>query len=256
MDKTKIWNSLKTPPKTALKIIAAGRLKGKSDISPQWRYQALTEQFGPCGTGWKYTIDKLWPEPGHGGEIFAFANISFYWSAGEGWSDPIPATGGSVLIQSEKNGMHNNDEAYKMAVTDALGTAMKMIGVAADVYLGMCDTKYNQPDRTASPAAQHGTQESAGGEYKISGVLAGFTEKSGTASNGRAWTLYTAELQDGTKASTFDGAQADAISASIGATVELVCKKTAKGGNNIVSMAIQSTPADAKPQDPNNELPF
>ena len=124
---------------------------------------------------------------------------------------------------------------------------------------GNCNEPGAEPKRPAQrePApAHHGTQESAGGEYKISGVLAGFTEKSGTASNGRAWTLYTAELQDGTKASTFDGAQADAISASIGATVELVCKKTAKGGNNIVSMAIQSTPADAKPQDPNNELPF
>ena len=32
-----------------------------------------------------------------------------------------------------------------MAITDALGTAAKMIGVAADVYMGKVDTKYQQP---------------------------------------------------------------------------------------------------------------
>jgi len=56
-----------------------------------------------------------------------------------------------MLISKERNrsseGYHlyNNDEAFKMSLTDALGTAMQRIGVAADVYAGKWDgSKYAQ----------------------------------------------------------------------------------------------------------------
>jgi len=143
MEKMSIWDKVKQPPKTALKAIEAGRLKGKSDINPQWRYQVMTETFGSCGIGWKYTIDKLWTEQGPDKQIFAFAEINIYIKWQGEWADPIPATGGSMLVEQERTGLHANDEAYKMAVTDALGTAMKMLGVAADVYMGKWDgSKY------------------------------------------------------------------------------------------------------------------
>ena len=45
----------KTPPE-AQKRIAAGRLKGMTDINPMWRIKRLTEVFGPCGIGWWYEI--------------------------------------------------------------------------------------------------------------------------------------------------------------------------------------------------------
>lgn len=152
-----IWDALKQPPKEALKQIKAGRLKGKTDINPQWRYEAITEQFGPCGDGWKYDIDKLWTEPGSDGQVFAFAQISvFYKTASRAssplpddvWSGPIPGVGGSMLIAKEKAGLHSNDEAYKMAITDALSVALKMIGVAADIYAGRWDgsTFWEKPE--------------------------------------------------------------------------------------------------------------
>jgi len=146
------WNRLKQPPAWALKQIQAGRLKGKSDINPQWRYQAMTEVYGECGCGWKYSIDNLWFEEAAEGQRFAFAQISLQVKCSDGeWSDPIPGIGGHMLLQKEKSGIHANDEAYKMAVTDALSTAMKMLGVAADVYAGLWDgSKYAE----AGPAAQ------------------------------------------------------------------------------------------------------
>lgn len=145
VENLKLWNSFNQPPPSALKTILKGRLKGKSDINPQWRYKALTEQFGVCGFGWKYTIDKLWLEPGANDEMFAFAQISLYLAHNDKLSDPIPGIGGSKLIQREHEGrdLHNNDEAYKMAVTDALSVSFKMLGGAADVYMGLWDgTKY------------------------------------------------------------------------------------------------------------------
>ena len=55
-----IYKSLSRPPKDALREIQAGKLKGKTDINPQWRYKAMTEKFGLVGTGWKYEVQKLW----------------------------------------------------------------------------------------------------------------------------------------------------------------------------------------------------
>lgn len=148
-----IWNAVKTPPADALKKIKGGRLKGMSDISPQWRYEIMTETFGMCGFGWKYTIDKTWCEPGENGEICAFASVSVFVKVDNEWSAAIPATGGSQLVEKEKSGMYTNDEAYKMAITDALGTAMKMLGVASDVYRGRCETKYEAPADDSDPLA-------------------------------------------------------------------------------------------------------
>ena len=141
MQGIELWDKLKTPPHDALKEITGGRNKGMSDISPQWRYKAMTEIFGPCGTGWNLSIEKLWTSPGTEGQVFAFAQVHVIFKEGENWSDPIPGVGGAMLIDKEKKGLHCDDDAFKKAVTDATGTALKMIGVAADVYAGLCDSK-------------------------------------------------------------------------------------------------------------------
>ena len=90
------------------------------------------------------------------------------------WSDAIPGTGGSSLVAMERSGAYVSDEAYKMALTDALSVAMKSLGVAADVYyskdkVGQFDTKYEQQYYVAQqntqqiqqPAAQPQTQQPA-----------------------------------------------------------------------------------------------
>jgi hypothetical protein len=148
-----IWNQVNRPPQSALKQINAGRLKGKTDINPQWRYQAMTEQFGPCGVGWKYEIVKLWIEPAPLEQSMAFAQIGLYIKSNGEWSDPIPGVGGSMAIAKEKNGLHASDECFKMAITDALSVAMKMIGVAADIYAGLWDgAKYIGQSSNNSPS--------------------------------------------------------------------------------------------------------
>lgn len=142
------YNKLKTPPKWALRTIQAGKLKGKTDINPQWRYEAMTSVFGLVGLGWKYTVDKLWTEQG-AGETLAFAQVSVYVKDGDKWSDPIVGIGGSKLVQVEKGTPVSNDEGYKMAVTDAFSTALKMLGVAADIYAGRWDgSKYREDSPT------------------------------------------------------------------------------------------------------------
>ena len=145
VDNTMIfWDKMRRPPENALRPITGGRLKGKTDISPQWRFEIMTEVFGVCGVGWKYTVDRKWTETATDGQVFAFADVSIYILYGSTWSDAIPGSGGSMLIAKETGGLHSNDEAFKMAVTDALSVAMKALGVASDIYMGLWDgSKYS-----------------------------------------------------------------------------------------------------------------
>lgn len=147
MDNMTKWNQMNCPPQNVLKSITGGRLQGMTDIKPQWRYKILTEIYGPCGEGWGFEIKRLWRELGTEGQIFVFAQILLW--AGE--SHDIPGVGGSMLIAQEKKGLFNCDEAYKMAVTDALSSASKMLGVGAEVYMGNWDgTKYKKPPQKHS----------------------------------------------------------------------------------------------------------
>ena len=152
-ENTKVWNAVKQPPQSALRQIQGGRLKGKTDINPQWRYQVMTEQFGMCGKGWTYEVVRVWNEPLPDGQILAFAEIIL--KVGDG---VIPGIGGSMLVEKEREGLHANDEGYKMAITDALSVAMKMLGVGADIYAGLYDgSKYKDQQPTTSkpePAKQ------------------------------------------------------------------------------------------------------
>jgi hypothetical protein len=156
MANMKFWKIASKPPTQALKLIGAGRLKGRHDINPVWRMQIMTEHFGQCGEGWKYTIDRLWTEPGTDGQVCAFALVSVYTKEKDtSWSDPIPGIGGSMLIAKEKAGLYTSDEAFKMAVTDALSVAFKSLGVAAEIYLGNFDgSKYKEPERNEEETEQ------------------------------------------------------------------------------------------------------
>jgi hypothetical protein len=86
-------------------------------------------------------------EDGDAGERMAFALVSVFTKRGEVWGEPIPGIGGSMMIAKERSGLYNSDEAYKMAVTDALSVAFKALGVAAEIYMGNWDgSKYkNDP---------------------------------------------------------------------------------------------------------------
>lgn len=147
MDNLAIYNAVRKVPESAKRSISAGRLKGKTDINPMWRIKALTEQFGPCGIGWKYAITDKRLENGANGEISAFLDIDLFVKVGGAWSDAIPGTGGSAFVAKEKTGLYTSDECFKMAMTDAISVACKALGFGADVYWGADGSKYNKSDR-------------------------------------------------------------------------------------------------------------
>jgi len=148
MSNTDLYNKVKAVPKEALTEIKAGRMKGKSNINPQWRIYKLTEMFGPCGIGWKYKITRQWIEEGANNEKAAFVNIELFVKIDGEWSDAIPGNGGSSFVANELKGLHTSDEAYKMALTDAISVSCKALGIAADVYWSEGD-KYTEQSRKA-----------------------------------------------------------------------------------------------------------
>lgn len=143
-----IYNQVKTVPEVAQKKITGGRLAGMTDIRPQWRIEKLTEVFGPVGIGWYTEILKEEIIEGSNEEKIAQVDINLYVNyknpfqlEEDLWSKGIFGTGGSSFIAKEKSGLYTSDECFKMAYTDAISVACKMLGVGADVYWG--DSKYD-----------------------------------------------------------------------------------------------------------------
>ena len=148
-----IYNGFRAVPAEAKKTIAAGKLKGFTDINPMWRIKMLTEKFGPCGFGWYISDEQHWTET-IANETAVFCKVSLVVKHPEAneWSAPIIGIGGSKLAGKGK-GDGLDDEAYKMAYTDAISIACKNLGMAADVYFEKDRTKYNSYVETQASAA-------------------------------------------------------------------------------------------------------
>lgn len=142
MGNLEYYNRLRSVPNEAKKIIIGGRLKGFTDINPMWRIKTLTEVFGVCGFGWYYDVIKKEVITVNSENAVAFVDIHLYIKIDGEWSKPIFGTGGSTLLTKEKSGLYVSDEAYKMALTDAISVAAKALGLAADVYFEKDRTKY------------------------------------------------------------------------------------------------------------------
>lgn len=138
-----LYNKFMNTPKEAQKTIKGGRLNGFTDINPMWRFKMLTEAFGPCGIGWKYEITDQRIVPGPDGKSAAFVDILLFYKQDGQWSEGIPGIGGSAFVAKESGGLHMSDECFKMALTDAIGTACKALGMSADIYFSNDRTKYN-----------------------------------------------------------------------------------------------------------------
>ena len=158
-----IWEASERPPKEALKPIKGGRIIGMTDINPQWRIKKLTELFGVCGQGWWIEETRRDFVP-CGDEIAVFIDVSLFV---KGFDQPIKGTGGNLFRVSESRGLRCNDEAIKMAHTDALSVCCKHLGIASAIYEGRWDgSKYAEdaPNPQPQPKNQSKPKE---GKFKF-----------------------------------------------------------------------------------------
>lgn len=141
--KTDIWDRLgKTDPSHTKEFKRSGGFSGTA-IKPMWAYRRMTEEFGPCGIGWG--IGKPEFDIQDCGEVrlvYCTASV-WYWQANAPEKAEVFGVGGDTVQGKNKYGATYDDEAFKKAYTDAITNALKMIGVGADVHMGMFDdSKY------------------------------------------------------------------------------------------------------------------
>jgi hypothetical protein len=145
-DNTALWDKLgRTDPAHTKKFKRAGGFSGTA-IKPMWSYRRLTEEFGPCGTGWGVEKPDYNVVPGHGGEVLVYCTVSGWYISGDEKKYVYGVGGDKVVTYIKANEEYkrperweNDDEAFKKAFTDALTNAFKFIGVGADVHMGMFD---------------------------------------------------------------------------------------------------------------------
>lgn len=135
-----IWEVLKkTDPKHTKPFQRSGGFRGTA-IKPIYATEKMTRLFGACGDGWGMTA----PEFTVLGNL-VYCTVALWWKNPDTGdrSDLVYGVGGDLVVKEIKGVEKPNDEAFKAAYTDALGNAMKQIGMSADVHMGQFeDSKY------------------------------------------------------------------------------------------------------------------
>lgn len=137
--KTELWDRLgKTDPSATKIFQRAGGFKGTA-IKPMWSYRRMTEEYGPCGIGWG--IGEPTFQVVHANEeILVYCTVSIWHGTRE---NVVFGVGGDKALAKFNSGAKTDDEAFKKSFTDAVTNALKLIGVGADVHMGMFDdSKY------------------------------------------------------------------------------------------------------------------
>lgn len=150
----RLYIQVQNTPKEAQKSFNNGRFSG-TDINPMWRIKRLTELFGPAGIGW-WTEDEKYEvqTSDETSEVAVFCTLKLRYKDPETGeiSHPVTGVGGNKFVISQRTGIYCNDEAYKMAYTDALSIACKALGFSSDIYYANDKTKYTMNDVSSSNA--------------------------------------------------------------------------------------------------------
>lgn len=147
----KLWDQLgKTDPAQTKAFTRGGGFKGTA-VKPIYTEHKMTEVFGACGIGWGFTEPQFQVVPGDNKEVLVYCWLSLWIVQNGKRSDLIPGVGGDKVVSHIKANTQynrperweNDDEAFKKAFTDAIGNAMKHLGMSADVHMGRFDdSKY------------------------------------------------------------------------------------------------------------------
>lgn len=148
MSATALWERVKTPDPAMTKPFESDGFQGTA-ISPMWFYRTATENFGPVGIGWGYTVI--------GDEIITAANGDQahtlqlrLWYVLDGKRGEVDHFGQTPLCR----GHRLDGDVKKKSLTDALTKAFSLLGFGADVYAGRFDDlKYVQSLVNAAPVA-------------------------------------------------------------------------------------------------------
>lgn len=142
----KLWSILgRTDPAHTKQFQRGGGFRGTA-IKPMWSYMRMTEEFGPCGVGWGIGEPQFQVLQGAEDEKLVFCTVTVWYLRDNDLTSErrqLVGVGGDKAVAKNKHGLTSDDEAFKKAMTDAVTNALKLIGVGADVHMGLFDdSKY------------------------------------------------------------------------------------------------------------------
>lgn len=142
MDKKALWNRVFTTNPKAVKPIT-GKDYGGNSPKPYWIIERLTDEFGPCGLGWGYTIDSERFERFSDTDTLHIARVTL-WYVMEDKRGEVTQMGQTKATYTTSKGIFKVDEdAPKKSVTDALVKCASYLGFAGDIFSGRWDdSKY------------------------------------------------------------------------------------------------------------------
>lgn len=144
MNNKELWQRAFTTDPRAVKPITGKQYSGNSP-KPYWIVERLTDEFGPCGIGWGFTIlnermERLTPS-----DVLHVAVVRFWYVLNDkrGEFEQIGQT--KAVYEKSKGGFMVDEDAPKKSVTDALVKCASYLGFAGDIFSGMWDdSKYVQ----------------------------------------------------------------------------------------------------------------
>ena len=170
LDNMRFYNRLRRIDPKYLKVIDGGDIAGMTDIKPSARYEMLTKVFGPYGEGWHFDIirrERFEVGEGESLQVLVTCEVALFistalledlgGSTGSCWGQASHAIGCAPLMYRTSKGYWKVDDTAPMkAQTSAQGKACEVLGVGADIYLGLYDSRTGYRD---GPAPAQETQD-------------------------------------------------------------------------------------------------
>lgn len=144
MSNKTLWHKVCVTDPKAVKPITGKQYSGNSP-KPYWVVERLTDEFGPCGIGWGFTILNERIERFSDTDSLHIAVVRFWYefSGKRGELEQIGQTKASY--QSNAGKFILDEDAPKKSVTDALVKCASYLGFAGDIFSGRWDdSKYVQ----------------------------------------------------------------------------------------------------------------
>jgi hypothetical protein len=169
-DNLKLWDSVKrVPPEHLKQFTRGGGFKGTA-IKPMWSVHRMTEEYGPCGDWWGIDPPEFSVVPA-GNEILVFCIVRVWYKKVEPNTLRVETcyltgVGGDKILVQQSSGLRSDDEAYKKAYTDAIGNALKFLGVGADIHMGLWDGNKYADDEPPVMTAVVGTKGASKGTQR------------------------------------------------------------------------------------------
>ena len=157
------WSALyQTDPAHTKPFTRSGGFRGTA-IKPIYATQKMTEHFGPCGIGWGMTKPDFTVQV-VGDEIAVYCTVGLWFMDADQRSELVYGVGGDVVAKARRDGgVMLDDEAFKKSFTDAIGNAMKHLGVGGDVHMGQFDdSKYRDEVAREIEQRKHEQNEQKG----------------------------------------------------------------------------------------------